>query len=85
MRAAIKRIEISHARSKQRDGFPTEEEHAVTRSELGRLMRLARIARPGAIYDASAAARNFAHVKPGKYNDADISEGNGKGCEIGNS
>merc|ERR1712105_226316 len=34
------------------------------RSELGKLMRLARIARPDAIYDASAAARNFANFKP---------------------
>ena len=34
------------------------------RSELGKLMRLSRITRPGAIYDASAAARNFAKGKP---------------------
>ena len=34
------------------------------RSELGKLMWLARIARPGAIYDASAAAQNFANFKP---------------------
>ena len=34
------------------------------RSELGKLMWVARIARPGAIYDASAAAQNFANFKP---------------------
>ena len=37
------------------------------RSELGKLMRIARIARPDAIYDASAAARNFASNKPKNY------------------
>ena len=44
----------------------------MMRSELGKLMRLARIARPGAIYDASAAARNFANFKPGNC-DGDVS------------
>ena len=39
------------------------------RSELGKLMWLARIARPDAIYDASAAARNFANFKPGNCNE----------------
>ena len=39
------------------------------RSELGKLMWLARIARPDAIYDASAAAQNFANWKP------DVSKG----------
>ena len=61
----INRIEISQARSKQKDDFPTEEEQSATRSELGKLMRFARIAWPDAIYDASAAARNFANFKPG--------------------
>ena len=39
------------------------------RSELGKLMWLARIARPDAIYDASAASQNFANWKP------DVSKG----------
>ena len=39
------------------------------RSELGKLMWLARIARPDAIYDASVAAQNFANWKP------DVSKG----------
>ena len=34
------------------------------RSEIGKLMRLARIAMPDAIYDAPAAAQNFANFKP---------------------
>ena len=32
-------------------------------------MRIARIARPDAIYDASAAARNFANSKPGNFDE----------------
>ena len=68
----INRIEIPQARSKQKDDFLTEEEQSVMRSELGKLMWLARIARPGAIYDAPAAARNFANSKPGNC-DGEIS------------
>ena len=41
------------------------------RSELGKLMWLARIARPGAIYDASAFWQNFANFKPGN-NDGEL-------------
>ena len=37
--------------------FP--EERREVRSELGKLMRISRIARSGALYDASAAAQNF--------------------------
>ena len=65
----INRIEIPHRRSKQKDDFLTEEEQSVMRSELGKLMWLARIARPDAIYDASATAQNFAKWKP------DVSKG----------
>ena len=36
------------------------EEQSILRSELGKLMRIARIGLPGAIYDASAAAQTFA-------------------------
>ena len=48
------------------------------RSELGKLMWLARIARPDAIYDASAAAQNFANFKPGN-NDEETSFGGNEG------
>ena len=34
----------------------TGNEQSICRSELGKLMRIARIARPGAIYDATSAA-----------------------------
>ena len=40
------------------------------------LSRSARIARPYAIYDASAAARNFAKVKPGNCDGGISFEGN---------
>ena len=46
------------------------------RSELGELMRLARITRPDAIYDASAAAQNFANFKPGNSDGENSFEGN---------
>ena len=58
----INHIGISHERT-QRTRAPkeplTEEAQAILRSELGRLMWAARIARPGAIYDDSAAAQTF--------------------------
>ena len=68
----INHVEISHARSKEKDDCLTEEEQSVMRSELGKLMWLARIARPDAIYDVSAAAQNFANFKPGNC-DGEIS------------
>ena len=37
----------------------TEEEQSILRSELGELMLIARIARPGAIRDASSEAQTF--------------------------
>ena len=36
-----------------------EAEQTILRSDMGKLMRIARIARPDAIYDASAAAQTF--------------------------
>ena len=54
----------------QKSIFLTEEEQSLMRSELGKLMWLARIARPGAIYDASAAARSFANSKPENCDEA---------------
>ena len=55
----INHIEISQARSKQKGDFLTNEEQSAMRTELWKLTWLALIARPGAIYDASAAARSF--------------------------
>ena len=40
-------------------GILTGNEKAALRSELAKLMWIARIARPGAIYDASASAQTF--------------------------
>ena len=47
----INHIEIPHERTKKRNESLTEEQ-SILRSGLGELMRIARIARPGAIYDA---------------------------------
>ena len=52
-------IEISHARTRTPEEPLAEAEHAILRSELGKLMRIARIARPGVIYEESAAAQTF--------------------------
>ena len=52
------------AQEVKKNEFSTEEEQSIMRSELGKLMRLSRIAWPGAVYDASAAAQNFANCKP---------------------
>ena len=69
----ISQIKIPRARGKEKDDFSTEKEQSMVRSELGKLMWLARNARPDAIYDASAAARNFANFKPDVSN-GEISE-----------
>ena len=53
------KIEIPHGRIKKRTDGLAEEEQSTLRSKLGELMRIARISRPGAIYDASGAARTF--------------------------
>ena len=55
----INHIEISHERTRAPGEPSTEDEQTILRSELGKLMRIARIARPGAIYDAPAAAPTF--------------------------
>ena len=55
----ISHIEISHERMANPDEILTENEQAALRSELGKLMWIARIARPDAIDDASAAAQTF--------------------------
>ena len=59
----INQVGIPNERGRQRNVALTEEEPAILRSELGKLMRIARIARPGAIYDASAAAQTFPEGK----------------------
>ena len=51
-------IEIAHEGERRRNGAFTEE-RSISRSELGKWMRIAPIGRPGAIYDASAAAQTF--------------------------
>ena len=55
----INRIETPHERVSRAIDALTEDEQAILRPELGKLMRLAQIARPGAIYDASDAAQTF--------------------------
>ena len=55
----INHIGISHERTRTPDEPPKDDGEAILRSELGKLMRIARIARPGAIYDVSAAAQTF--------------------------
>ena len=55
----INHIELSHARMMAIGEILTENEQTVSRSELWKLMRVARIARPGAFYDASASAQTF--------------------------
>ena len=55
----INHIEISHGRTRTPEEPITEAGHAISRSELGKLIWTARIARPGAIYEASADAQTF--------------------------
>ena len=55
----IEHIEISHERTRKPNEPSAEDERAISRSELGNLVRIARIARPEAIYDASADAQTF--------------------------
>ena len=55
----INHIEISHERTRQPNEPLAEDDQAAVRSELGKSMWIARIARPGAICDASAAAQTF--------------------------
>ena len=55
----INQIEIPHGRTNRWTDALTEAERAISRSELGKLRRIARIARQGAIYDASATAQPF--------------------------
>ena len=55
----INHIGISRERARQPNEPLTEDEHAALRSELWKLMRIARLARQAAIYDAPAAAQTF--------------------------
>ena len=52
-------IAILQRRDKQKKETTTEEAQFELRSELGEIMRIARIARPGALYDASVTAQTF--------------------------
>ena len=58
----INHIGIPHGRSKNAAEALPEVEQATLQSELWKLMRIARTARPGAICDASAADRTFTEV-----------------------
>ena len=55
----IDHIGIAHEGTSHRNGAQTEEEETISRSELGKLIRIARIERPGATYDAPGAAQTF--------------------------
>ena len=55
----VNHIGIPHERARRRNEALAEAEQSISRSELGKLTSAARIARPGAIYDASAAAPTF--------------------------
>ena len=52
-------IAIFHERTRPPKEPLAENEQTIFRSELGKLMRIARIARPCAIYDDSDAAQTF--------------------------
>ena len=53
---------ILPGRAKQKNEPLTEDGRFVLRSELGELMRIVRIARPGALYGASVSAQTFETV-----------------------
>ena len=55
----INQIGIPHGGANRGTDALTEAEQSILRSELWGLIRIARIARPGAIYDASAAEQTF--------------------------
>ena len=55
----INRVEIPHERANLRNAALTEAELSILRSELWKLIWISRIARPGAIYEASTAAQAF--------------------------
>ena len=55
----INTIEISHARTRTPNVPLGESGLAILRLELGKLMWIARVARPGVMYDALAAAQTF--------------------------
>ena len=59
----INHIAIPHERTRHRNGALTEADQSIFRSVLGKLTRIARIARPEAIYDPSAAARTFPNAE----------------------
>ena len=55
----VNHIEIPHERTRAPSEQSAEDEQTILRSELGKLMWIARIAPPCAIYDDSAAAQAF--------------------------
>ena len=55
----INHIEISHERTREPNEPSAEDKQKILRSELGKLIFVARIVSPGAIYDDAAAAQTF--------------------------
>ena len=53
----INQIETPHGRTKQRTDTLNGEEQSNSRSELWKLIRVSRIERPGAIYEASGSTQ----------------------------
>ena len=65
-------IKIPHGRGKQVDEFPSESEQSILRSVLSEAIRIARIARPCALSDASGAAWTFDDVSEFRNNNIDF-------------
>ena len=65
----INHIEIPHGRSNPMAEDWSGDEQSILRSELCKFIRISRTARPGAIYDASTAARTFTECKWGCGNE----------------
>ena len=72
----IKSIECSHARMRTPHEPLTEGELSILRMELGKLTWIARMARPGLIYDADAAAQEFPNggINVGKREEETLKE-----------
>ena len=67
-------ISIVPSRAKRKGEPLTDEEQFTLRSELRELMRIARIARPGALCDASASAQTFGTIGESIVNPMDFEE-----------
>ena len=72
---AIRDISILPSSSRQKGEPLTEAEQFTLRPELGKLMRIARIARPGALYDDSVSAQTFETIDESIINPIGVAEG----------